>query len=100
MEFPADRVAPFALLLTELATNAAKHAYGLGGGVVFVTLALNGATRVLEVRDRGVGLPDDPDVAGAAPASLGMRLIRTLTQSLGGTLTATNQGGAAFRIEF
>ena len=99
-EFPADRVAPFALLLTELATNAAKHAYGLGGGVVFVTLALNGATRVLEVRDRGVGLPDDPDVAGAAPASLGMRLIRTLTQSLGGTLTATNQGGAAFRIEF
>ena len=100
MEFPADRAASFALLLTELATNAAKHAYGLGGGLVFVTLAVNGATRVLEVRDQGVGLPVGPDVLSPAPASLGMRLIRTLTQSLGGTLTATNKGGAAFRIEF
>ncbi len=100
IEIPADRAASFALLLTELATNAAKHAYGLGGGLVFVTLAVNGATRVLEVRDQGVGLPQGRDVLSPATERLGMRLIRTLTQSLGGTLTASNQNGAAFRIEF
>ena len=29
-----------------------------------------------------------------------MRLIQTLTQSLNGTLTASNEGGAVFRVVF
>jgi two-component sensor histidine kinase len=100
MEYPADRAASFALLLTELATNAAKHAYGPGGGAVAVSLSQSGETRVLEVRDQGVGLPLGQDVLKAGQQTLGMRLIQTLTQSIDGTLTAANEDGAVFRIEF
>jgi len=100
MEFPADRAAAFALLLNELATNAAKHAYGPEGGVVYVNLYQSEGARILEVRDAGMGLPVDRDVLKPSGDSLGIRLIQTLTQSLGGTLTATNQGGAMFRVAF
>ncbi len=100
MEYPADRAASFALLLTELATNAAKHAYGPGGGTVAVSLSQSGETRILEVRDQGVGLPLGPDVLKAGQQTLGMRLIQTLIQSIDGTLTTANEGGAVFRIEF
>jgi two-component sensor histidine kinase len=100
IEFPANRAAAFALLLNELATNAAKHAYGPEGGVVFVNLHQRDAARVLEVRDAGMGLPLDRDVLKPGSDSLGMRLIQTLTQSLGGTLTATNRDGAVFEVEF
>jgi len=100
MDFPADRAASFALLLTELATNSAKHAYGPGGGPVAVSLSESGETRILEVRDQGVGLPPERDALNAGRDKLGMRLIQTLTQSVGGTLTVANEGGAVFRIEF
>jgi two-component sensor histidine kinase len=100
MEYPADRAASFALLLTELATNAAKHAYGPGGGAVAVSLSQNGETRILEVRDQGVGLPAGRGVLKAGQQTLGMRLIETLTQSIDGTLTTANDGGAVIRIEF
>jgi two-component sensor histidine kinase len=100
LEFSSNRAAAFALLLNELATNAAKHAYGPEGGVVHVKLEeINGA-RVLEVRDTGHGLPVGFDIQKPVAQSLGMRLIQTLTQSLNGTLTASNQGGAVFRVTF
>jgi len=100
MDFPADRAASFALLLTELAANAAKHAYGPDGGPVAVSLSQRGETRILEVRDQGVGLPLKHDVLRAGGNKLGMRLIQTLTQSIGGTFSTANEGGAVFRIEF
>jgi two-component sensor histidine kinase len=100
MEFPADRAASFALLLTELATNAAKHAYGPDGGPVAVSLSRSGERRILEVRDQGVGAPLEGDALKAGLDKLGMRLIQTLTQSIDGTLTVGNEGGAVFRIEF
>ena len=62
LEFPANRAAAFALLLNELATNAAKHAYGPEGGVVHVQLDETDGTRVLEVRDAGRGLPIGPSI--------------------------------------
>ena len=45
-------------------------------------------------------LPLERDALKAGLDKLGMRLIQTLTQSIGGTLTAANEGGAVFRIEF
>ena len=51
VDMAQDRAASFALLVTELVTNAAKHAYEADGGVVHVRLTKDGASRLLEVSD-------------------------------------------------
>lgn len=95
---PADQAAPFALLVTELATNSAKHAYGDEGGTVSVTLRSVDGEAEMVVGDEGKGLANDFDLEAASEESLGMRLIRTLAKSVGGTLSAQNDGGAVFKL--
>jgi two-component sensor histidine kinase len=99
-EVPADQAVSFALLLTELITNAAKHAYGTGRGVVDVTLANDGTTRLLQVRDEGAGLPPGFSIANAGATSLGMSLIQALTQSLGGAVELIDGPGTIFQVKF
>ncbi len=102
IEVSPDHAASFALLLTELVTNAAKHAYKADGGVVYVRLSSDGAQRLLEVRDDGVGLAPDFSIETAGEDSLGMSLIQGLTQSVNGTIAIVRGGGggAAFQIKF
>lgn len=95
-----DRAASFALLVTELVTNAAKHAYEADGGVVHVRLTKDGASRLLEVSDEGVGLGPNFSMETAGEESLGMNLIQALTQSLTGKLEIVRGRGATFRIRF
>jgi two-component sensor histidine kinase len=78
-----DRAIPISLMVNELVTNAAKHAYaGKPGSRIWVTLALHeGNSIVVSVRDEGVGLP-----AGFDPKKrrgLGMRIINAFSQQLG-----------------
>ncbi len=99
-EVASDKAASFALLVTELVTNAAKHAYGNKGGIVHVRLTHDAGQRVLEVSDEGTGFPEDFSIVSKGQASLGMRLIQTLTQSLGGTIEAVRGKGATFFVRF
>ena len=100
IEVAADNAASFALLVTELVTNAAKHAYDAQGGVVHVRLTNDEAHRLLEVSDNGVGIGPNFSIKSAGEESLGMNLIQALTQSLAGTVEVVNEGGAIFRIRF
>ena len=100
VEMAPDRAASFALLVTELVTNAAKHAYAADGGVVHVRLTKDGASRLLEVSDEGVGLGANFSMEAAGEESLGMNLIQALTQSLTGKLEIVRGRGATFRIRF
>ncbi|WP_219895248.1 sensor histidine kinase [Aquisediminimonas profunda] len=100
IEMSADDAASFALLVTELVTNSAKHAYGPGGGIVYVGLSAEGQSRLLEVRDEGMGLGPDFTIEALGPQSLGMNLIHALSQSLGGTIEIVREGGAIFRVRF
>ena len=71
-----DRAIRLALLVTELVTNAAKHAYpdGRRGRIwVRVTQASVGIASV-SVRDEGVGLPPSFDIDKGR--GLGMRLAK------------------------
>jgi two-component sensor histidine kinase len=94
-----DRAVPFALLLNELVTNACKHcarpdqACGLD-----VTLRAEGPDLLLRVADTGPGLP--PDFDPEQSPSLGLRLVATLAEQLGGTLTWENRDGAVFLVRF
>ena len=82
-------------------TNSAKHAYGGHGGVVHVRLAYQGAARLLEVRDEGVGFPGGtPPAADGAHGSLGMHLIDILTKDIGGTFEIVAGRGAIVQIYF
>jgi|GEM_PF-2141874 len=71
---------PLGLIVTELATNTAKHGYPDGGpGSVLLRLEREGEGELrLHYRDDGVGLPPDHDPGGGE--HLGMVLIRTLAE--------------------
>jgi len=74
-----DRAISLALVVTELVSNAAKHAYPDGThGTISVRLRDVGEGAQVSVRDEGVGLP--PDFEIDKRIGLGMRLIRALAK--------------------
>jgi PAS domain S-box-containing protein len=93
-----DQATPCGLLLTELVSNALKHAFPAGaGGEVFIELQPlpGGAAQewCLRVSDNGVGLP--ADFAARQQDSLGLQLVASLAMQLGGHLVAGADGIAA-----
>src|SRR5262245_50248904 len=82
-----DRAIPVALIVNELVTNATKYAFpNRSDGHIWVRLArLDSNTLEISVRDDGVGLPRDFDLAKSK--GLGMRVIATLAKQLGGNVT-------------
>ena len=100
IEAASDHAVSFALLVTELVTNAAKHAYDADGGIVRVALTHDGAHRLLQVSDEGVGLVPDFNIETIGKGSLGMSIIQALAQSLGGTIEIGHGPGATFNVRF
>ncbi len=95
-----DRCVRIALLVTELVTNAAKHARPGGASTIDVRLSRSGADAVsLAVRDDGRGLPAGFDMGKSK--GLGMKLVTALVSQTGGTLTVrAGEPGAQFIAEF
>jgi two-component sensor histidine kinase len=91
-----DRCVRVALLLTELVTNAAKHARPGTACAVSVALKRQGDDAIsLSVRDDGDGLPNGFDIKKSK--GLGMKLVTALVSQTGGTIRAAhNQSGAEF----
>ena len=81
-----DRAISSALIVNELVSNAAKHAYhGLGAGRVWVKVAATGVDSFsIAVRDEGDGVPDDFEFGKGK--GLGTRMIRALAQQLNAAL--------------
>jgi len=85
IEIRTDRAIPAVLLVNELITNAAKYAYPAGNCRVWVTLSRASNDRIIiSVRDEGVGLPPTFDIKSGR--RLGMRLVDSFSQQLGGDL--------------
>jgi two-component sensor histidine kinase len=85
-----DQAIPLALMVNELITNAAKHAYeGQTACKIWVGLARKGATIQVSVRDEGIGLPASFDLAKSK--GLGMRLVRAFLQQLDATVAINPQ---------
>ena len=84
MVVPTNRAVSIAIILTELVTNAAKHAFAEGAaGAIRVQLKADGAGGLpLLVADDGPGRP--PGFSAADSRGLGMRIALALTQQLGG----------------
>src|ERR1700722_5008561 len=55
----ADTPIPLGLLINELVTNAAKHAYPSGSSQIHVTGKQRGGELHVAITDQGIGLPKD-----------------------------------------
>ena len=95
-----DRAVTCGLIVNELVSNALKHAFpdGRAGGVSVELAPGEGRRHVLTVRDDGVGLPTDLDLARTD--SLGLQLVNDLAAQLHATIDVSRDGGTAFRISF
>jgi two-component sensor histidine kinase len=72
---------PLGLLISELVTNAYKHAFKSGGGTINVCLETDASDFVLTVTDDGLGFASDTDESKSK--GLGMTLIDDLTDQIG-----------------
>lgn len=95
-----DVAVPCGLLLTELISNAAKYAYpGKNGGPIDIRFRdLSEGLFELRVADQGVGFPENFDWTKSN--SLGLRLVRLLTEQLQGKILLENHHGVKFTITF
>ena len=81
-----DRAVPIGLVVNELVTNAAKHAFpGRSTGLIRVVLEAAGPGWRLTVSDDGVGYSPG-ELPGRKDGGLGQRLIDAFARQAGGTL--------------
>ena len=95
-----DKALPCGLILNELVTNALKHAFpGERRGNVAISLeAVNPFHLRLEVHDDGVGFPPERDFRSMT--SMGMTLIVSLADQVGGTIMMERNHGTRMVLEF
>jgi two-component sensor histidine kinase len=88
---PAQTAQALGLIVNELVTNAAKHAYpAQGAGEIRVGLELRGGKLILEVADDGRGMPAMRPVR----SGLGMGIVGMLAGQLDGEVTIHPGPGA------
>jgi len=94
-----DTSIPLGLILNELITNTIKHAFtdvtNINDKKLYVNLK-NAENIIIEIIDNGKGLPGefDPDVHG----SLGMKIVKSLTDQIGAELKFETNGGTKFTL--
>lgn len=95
-----DTAVPCGLIVNELVSNALKHAFPKrDNGIVVVTFKrLNESTLLLEVHDNGIGFPRGSDFRSMS--SMGMSIIRTLTDQISGTIKLDSSAGTRFSIVY
>ena len=95
-----DRVTTLGMIISEAVSNALKHGFPDGrSGRLAVRLRATATGRAeLEVRDTGAGLPEGFDQGHAQ--TLGLRIMQSLAQRLGGTLSLASERGAVLRVGF
>jgi PAS domain S-box-containing protein len=95
-----EQAVPLGLILNELISNCLKHAFP-GGRAGRITVALEPAdpsSLRLTVADDGVGFPAEVDFRKAQ--TLGMQLVRTLSEQIGGRLELRRGAGAEVTVSF
>jgi PAS domain S-box-containing protein len=97
LELGVQHAVPLALIMVEMAVNAAKYAFPDGReGVVRVETELTATHLLLTIADDGVGL--EPD-AMAKGTGLGKRIVRSLsTQLQAQTTYLARDAGTTFRL--
>lgn len=83
---------PLALISSEVASNALKHAFTPGTeGLIIVGASKEGQEIELTISDNGKGMEGEPE-------GFGTTLIKALTEQLGATYAFERREGTAFRL--
>jgi two-component sensor histidine kinase len=92
LEMDVDTVIPLGLILNELISNALKYAFeGREKGLLKIDLLQQHNKLLLRVKDDGVGIPKDKDLAKSA--TMGYKLIQSFLQKLNATMEIKNENG-------
>ena len=90
---------PLGLIVTELVTNSIHHAFtGSKKGKITITFSSEQNNFELSVRDNGKGIPSGFLVEESN--SLGLKLVKMLTEQLNGNLELNTKGGTEYKIKF
>lgn len=90
---------PCGLIISELVSNGLKHAFPNGrNGKVLVSLKSIGDKYELKIWDNGIGLPEGLDINNLE--SLGLLLVKNLTDQIDGQIYVNNSQGTEFKIVF
>lgn len=105
MDFSGERMpmalaVPMGLILNELLSNSLKHAFphGREGKVVVELRRSEAGMLTLVVADDGVGLPANANLWNAR--SLGLRLVRILSEQVGAELNIGSENGTRTEVVF
>ncbi len=95
-----DAAVPCGLIINELLSNSLKYAFpdGREGEIRIELHEHAGGVARLIVADNGVGLRSDVDLATAR--TLGLRLVRSLSEQLGGKIEVVSNKGTEIRLTF
>lgn len=100
VQLGVDTAIPCGLIVTELVTNALKHAFpsAASGKIHIVGVKEPEGWLKLTVQDDGVGLPENIDLRRSG--SLGLKLVDSLVRQLDAKVEIGREGGTSFRIRF
>ena len=95
-----DTAVPCGLIVNELLSNSLKYAFPASrSGIIRITMSEEPDRQIrLVVADNGVGM--DSAIDWTTTPTLGLRLVRTLMQQLGGRLEMTSTSGPEVQLTF
>lgn len=94
-----DAAIPCALIINELVSNSLKYAFPQGQqGTIKVSLRELDRSIVMTISDDGIGLPEGTSFETSN--SLGLQLVHSLTDQLGGNVVCNSARGTQFEIRF
>jgi two-component sensor histidine kinase/REP element-mobilizing transposase RayT len=99
LEMDVSQAVPLGLILNEAITNSIKYAFPDGrSGVVSISLSnVSSDHYLLIISDNGIGMPDSNIKKSG---SLGMSLMKGLSEDLEGNLSIDNENGTTLKISF
>lgn len=90
---------PLGLIVNELISNSMKHGFpNKREGKIKITFLKKDDHYLLEVKDDGIGFPEELDFRKTP--SLGLQLVNSLTQQIDGDIELIKSPGTTFRIVF
>lgn len=97
-----NQAIPCAMIVNELLSNSLKHAFAPGAkGRIEIRLKIVGAEDrhgFMEIRDNGTGLPEGFKIEESS--SLGLSLVKALSEQINADFVYRNDHGAVFFIDF
>jgi PAS domain S-box-containing protein len=101
VSLPLDKAIPCGLLINELVVNALKHAFPNGrSGTIEIVMRRETDRKVsLTVKDDGVGAKQT-EAEAERHGSIGLSLVKNLTDQLGGVCEIDGVAGMSVRVEF